>query len=132
MKMNGDDLGKLTLRLVLGVLLLLHGIFKVLNPASIGGIGGMLAAKGLPEYIAYGVFIGELLAPLLMIPGIFTRFAGLLTVGNMVFAIFLAHSHQLFMLTKNGGWQLELQGFYLFSGLALMLLGSGRIALRPD
>jgi len=132
MKMNGDDLGKLVLRLTLGVLLLLHGAAKVLNPASLGGIGGMLAAKGLPESIAYGVFIGELVAPLLMIPGIFTRAAGLLAVGNMVFAIFLAHSHQLLMLTKNGGWQLELQGFYLFSGLALMFLGSGRIAVRPD
>lgn len=132
MKTNSDDIGKLILRLTLGVLMLLHGIDKVLNPASVGGIGGMLAAKGLPEFVAYGVFVGEVLAPLLMIPGIFTRVAGLITVGNMVFAIFLAHSHQLFMLGKNGGWLLELQGFYLFAGLALVFLGSGKLAVRPD
>ena len=132
MKLNSDDIGKLVLRLTLGVLLLLHGIAKILNPGSIGGIGGMLAAKGLPEFIAYGVFIGEVLAPLLMIPGIFTRVGGLITVGNMVFAIYLSHAQQLFMISKSGGWQLELQGFYLFCGLAVCLLGSGKIAVRPD
>lgn len=132
MKIQSDDIGKLVLRLTLGVLMLLHGIDKVLNPASIGGIGNMLAARGLPEFLAYGVIVGELLAPLLMILGIFTRLAGVVTVGNMIFAIVLAHSHQLLMLTKNGGWQLELQGFYLLSGLALAFLGSGRIAVRPD
>jgi putative oxidoreductase len=50
----------------------------------------------------------------------------------MIFAIFLVHSHQLLMLTKQGGWQLELQGFYLFCGLALAFLGSGKIAVKPD
>jgi putative oxidoreductase len=132
MRLTGDDIGKLVLRLTLGVLLLLHGIAKIMSPAALGGIGGMLAAKGLPEYVAYGVFIGEVLAPLLMIPGIYSRLAGVITVLNMVFAIYLAHSQQLLMLTKNGGWQLELQGFYLFCGLALAFLGSGKVAIRPD
>jgi putative oxidoreductase len=131
-RLSSDDIGKLVLRLTLGVLLLLHGVAKVMNPAALGGIGGMLAAKGLPEYVAYGVFIGEVLAPLLMIPGIYTRLAGVITVLNMVFAIFLAHSQQLLMLSKNGGWQLELQGFYRFCGLALAFLGSGKVAVRPD
>jgi putative oxidoreductase len=50
----------------------------------------------------------------------------------MVFALFLAHRSQLFTLTTSGGWALELQGFYLFSGLAVLFLGSGRMAIRPD
>ncbi len=132
MKLLTDDIGKLILRLTLGVLLLLHGIAKVTGPESVAGIGKSLASKGLPEFIAYGVYAGEVLAPLMMIVGVFTRIAGVITVGNMIFAIFLVHSHQLLMLTKNGGWQLELQGFYLFCGLALAFLGSGKIAARPD
>ena len=44
----------------------------------------------------------------------------------------LAHRSQLFTFTASGGWALELQGFYLFSGLAVLFLGSGRMAIRPD
>ena len=132
MKLLTDDIGKLILRLTLGVLMLLHGMAKVMNPESVSGIGKNLASKGLPELVAYGVYAGEVLAPLMMIVGFFTRIAGAITVANMIFAIVLVHSHQLFMLTKSGGWQLELQGFYLLSGLALVFLGSGKIAARPD
>jgi len=35
-------------------------------------------------------------------------------------------------LIAQGGWALELQGFFLFTGLAIACLGSGRYALRPD
>jgi putative oxidoreductase len=132
MKLVTDDIGKLVLRLALGILMLMHGVAKVINPESVAGIGKNLAAKGLPEFVAYGVYVGEVLAPLMMIAGIFTRVAGAITVANMIFAIWLVHAHQLLLLTKNGGWQLELQGFYLFSGLALMFLGSGKLAARPD
>lgn len=132
MKLLTDDIGKLILRLTLGVLMLLHGIAKMMSAEAVAGIGKNLVSKGLPEFIAYGVYAGEVLAPLMMIVGIFTRVAGVITVGNMIFAIFLVHSHQLFMLTKTGGWQLELQGFYLLCGLALVFLGSGKIAARPD
>jgi putative oxidoreductase len=50
----------------------------------------------------------------------------------MIFALLLAHSAQLLTLSKTGGWALELQGFYLLTGLALFFLGSGRIAVKPD
>jgi putative oxidoreductase len=130
---QSDNLGKLILRLTLGGLILFHGVAKILNPAgAMGMIAGQLAAHGLPAFIAYGVYIGEVLAPLLILLGIFTRLGGLLVVANMVFAILLVHSSQLLMMTKQGGWQLELQGFYLLCGLAVYFLGSGKFAVKPD
>ncbi len=51
---------------------------------------------------------------------------------NMLFAIVLVHGGELFSLTKTGGWSLELQAFYLFCGVAILLLGSGRMAIKPD
>ena len=130
---QSDAWGKLVLRLTLGLLLLLHGISKVMNPAkTLDSMSGMLTAAGLPTFIAYGVFIGEVLAPILIILGIYSRIGGLIVVINMVFAVLLVHSADLLSLTKTGGWALELQGFYLFMGLALILLGSGRIAVKPD
>ena len=51
-----DDLGKLVLRVSVGVLILLHGIFKLQN--GVDGIAGMLGNNGLPAFLAYGVYIG--------------------------------------------------------------------------
>ena len=129
----GDDLGRLVLRLTLGGLILLHGIAKLQNfQAATAGIGKQVVALGLPEFVAYGVYVGEVLAPLLLILGIFSRVGGVIVVINMVFALVLVHSQQFFMLTKTGGWQPELQFFYLLCGLVVALIGSGRYAVRPD
>jgi putative oxidoreductase len=60
------------------------------------------------------------------------RVGGLLVVVNMLFAVLLVHTGDILALTEHGGWRLELQAFYLFGALALMLLGSGKYAVRPD
>jgi putative oxidoreductase len=123
-----DDLGKLILRLAVGGMMLLHGIGKI--KGGVGGIGDMLAAKGLPELMAYGAYVGEVLAPVLIIVGFFTRPAALLLVINMVTAIVLAHSADILKLDpQSGGWVIELQMFYLLGALALMFLGAGRFSL---
>ncbi|HEX8873864.1 MAG TPA: DoxX family protein [Nitrosospira sp.] len=129
---RSDNLGKLILRLTVGILILFHGVFKLLHPESLESISKMLAAINLPQPVAYGVLVGEVIAPMMVIVGFYSRIGGLLIFGNMIFALLLAHRAQLFTLTANGGWALELQGFYLFSGLAVLFLGSGRLALRPD
>jgi putative oxidoreductase len=110
----------------------LHGVAKLLNPGSLSWIGDQVASHGLPVFLAYGVLIGEVVAPIMAIVGWQTRIAGLLMAGNMVVAIFLAHSGELFTLGRSGGWALELQGMFLFGALALVFLGSGRMAVRPD
>lgn len=122
-----SDSGKLVLRLVLGVLILLHGISKVMN-----GIDPILAGvtkAGLPQAFGYLVYVGEVLAPILIIVGFLTRPAALVIVINMLFAIYLVHTSQFFTLGKTGGWALELQGMYLFTALAIALLGAGRFSL---
>ncbi|WP_432473452.1 DoxX family protein [Amphritea sp. HPY] len=130
--LKNDDLGKLIMRLTVGILILLHGVAKIDNPGSLDFIAGQLANNGLPGFIAYGVFVGEVVAPLLLIGGVYCRFAALVIVCNMLFAIGLVHTEELFMLTKNGGWALELQGSFLFGAVAIALLGSGRYAIKSD
>ncbi|OEY66157.1 DoxX family protein [Marinobacter sp. X15-166B] len=126
--LDNADLGKLIVRLTLGGLLLFHGIAKLLH--GVGFIEGLLANHGIPAFAAYGVFIGELLAPLMVMLGYHTRIGALLIVFNMLVAIALVHSHQLMTLASNGGWALELQGFFLFTALALIFLGPGRYKLK--
>jgi len=122
-----DDLAKLLLRLTLGILILLHGWAKVKN--GIGGIEAMLAVRGLPAILAWGAYIGEVLAPLLLIAGIYSRMAAALIAVNMIVAVALAHSGHFGQFTSTGGWRLELQAMFLFAAVALTLLGAGRFSL---
>lgn len=123
----GADLGKLILRLSLGVMFMLHGIAKISSgPAE---IVGLVARAGLPGPMAYLVYVGELLAPLFLILGLWTRPAAAVIAINMLFAVGLAHMDQLGALTSSGGWALELQGMYFFSALALALIGAGRFSV---
>lgn len=50
--LRNQDLGLLVLRISVGGLLLFHGVAKLLH--GVGFIEGMLAALGLPGFIAYG------------------------------------------------------------------------------
>ncbi|MEN9782908.1 MAG: hypothetical protein RJA24_251 [Pseudomonadota bacterium] len=123
-----DDIGKLILRLTLGILMLLHGIAKLRYGVS--GIEGMVSSQGLPGFLAYGVFVGEVIAPLMVIAGWNARIGGLIIAINMIVAIALAHSTQLLAIGKQGGWELELQGFYLFTAITVALIGPGKFSLN--
>ncbi len=130
--LHNHSLGLLILRLMVGGLMLFHGVAKIMHPGSLNFISGTLSSQGLPTLLAYGVYAGEVVAPLLLIIGLYTRYAGLIVVINMAFAVLLAHTGDVFMLTEHGGWRLELQAFYLCGGLAIVMLGSGRFAVSPD
>jgi putative oxidoreductase len=130
-RLESRDLASLILRLTGGGLILFHGVPKLLGlPDSIGWMSGPLAAHHLPSFLAYGVLVGEVVAPVLLILGFYARIGALLVVVNMLFAILLAHMGQLFTLGGQGGWALELQGFYLFTALALVFLGPGKYGIN--
>jgi putative oxidoreductase len=112
--------------------MLFHGFAKIIHPGSLEFIESSLSGLGMPSAIAYGVYVGEVIAPLMILFGIYTRIGGLIIVANMIFAIVLAHTADMFSLTQHGGWALELQAFYLFGGIAIALLGSGKFAFKPD
>ncbi|HIL23443.1 GntR family transcriptional regulator [Alcanivorax sp. HI0083] len=126
--LNNPDIGKLILRLSLGLMLLLHGVHKL--HAGVGWIAGVLAEHHLPGFLAYGVFIGEVIAPVMVIIGYQTRIGAALIVGNMLVALVLAHMGELFSLSNTGGWAIELQAFYLFTAAALVFLGAGKYAMK--
>jgi putative oxidoreductase len=123
-----SELGKLILRIALGVLVLLHGIAKL--KGGVGAIEGMVTAHGWPAYLAYGALIGEVLGPLLLLAGFYARFGAILIAINMLFAFALVHMGQLAQLNAQGGWALELQGMFLATAVALALLGPGRYGVN--
>lgn len=125
-----ENIGKLILRFMLGGMMLFHGIDKALH--GIGFIKGLVQGQGLPEVLAYGVYVGEILAPLFLILGWKSRFWAGVVVVNMAVAIYLTQFKGLFTLGAHGAWGMEVPMFYLLSALAVMLLGSGKYAIMRD
>jgi putative oxidoreductase len=124
---ESQDLGKALLRIVLGALILLHGISKLISGP--GFVMQMVTQAGLPPALAYFVYIGEVVAPVLLILGLWARLAALVVAVNMLTAVGLVHMKQLGMLADTGGWALELQAMFLSAALAVALLGAGRLSV---
>lgn len=127
--MAGDKAGKFILRVALGTVIGLHGIAKL--KGGIDPISGMVTAQGLPAFVAYGVYVGEVLAPLMLILGFYARLGGALVAINMLFALFLAHRADLFAINpQSSGWAIEFQALMLFSAIAVMLIGPGKAGIN--
>jgi len=107
------------LRLSVAAMMLLHGISKVLH--GIGGIEARVVSHGFPAWLAYGVYVGEVLAPLLLLANFWVQGAAIVMAVNMLFAIFLAHAGDVFAL-RRGAWAIELQALFLVGSVAVALL----------
>ena len=123
-----EETGKLLLRLSVAILILFHG-FKKFN-YGISGVKALIVKAGLPEFLAYGVYMGELIIPFLLILGLFTRISALILSATMGVAIFLAYSDTFLMLdSKTGGPLIELPLLYLLASISIAFLGAGKYSL---
>ena len=124
---TSSDIGKLLLRLSTGGFILFHGIHEVIH--GIAPIQSMLKASGLPEFMAYGVFIGELIAPVFIILGLYARAASLVLAFNMFIAMFIAYGFS-FSLGKYGGLAMESPLLFFIMSILIALLGSGKYGVN--
>jgi len=134
-----DDLGKLVVRLVVGILIVFHGLALATGDM---GIPNNLVRWGLPASLMWLGFLVEFGGGLMMILGAYARLGGLLLGIFMVIAIIMAHAglmgsqNHLFLVANNPAgnhWDhyfLETQMFYLLGGFAVALLGAGRYGLN--
>ena len=103
------------LRIFTGFLFLWHGSQKLL------GIPGE-APAGAPAFIIYVAGPIELVGGILILVGLFTRWAAFLCSGLMAGAYWLAHGTQSFLPLLNGG---ELAVLYCFVFLFISAHGAG-------
>lgn len=127
---DAPDAAKLILRLGFAGLFILHGIHKIYG--GVDFIAGKFVEIGLPGFFAYSVYLGEVIAPFLIIIGIWTRLSAFICVMTSVVIIYLMHAAHLFTLAKTGTWIIEPVATFLFGFLAIMLLGSGKYAVKAD
>lgn len=129
MKMS-THIGILILRLTIAFPMLFHGFSKITSGVSF--IQSTLVESGWPGWLAYGVYVGEIIAPLLLIIGWRTRFAAIVFAINMLFATLLVHAEDIWKIGSHGEWAVELQALYLFSAVALIFTGGGKLAISKS
>ncbi len=123
-----DDAGRLVLRFGLAAILLFHGVFKLSH--GVAWIAGPLGSAGLPYFLAYGTYIAELVAPVFLVLGLWTRIAALVIAVDLVMAILLVQWPQALTVNRaTGGWGIEVEALILICAIALVLLGGGRFRL---
>lgn len=123
-----NDIAKLILRLSVGVMILFHGVEKIIN--GINGVKHLTVNAGLPEFLAYGIYVGEIVMPILIILGVYARVASLVLAFNMLVAIFLAYGGSLLTLGKHGAPSFELPFLYLVMSIVIFMIGSGKYAVN--
>jgi putative oxidoreductase len=123
-----EDIGKLVLRLTTAGLILFHGISKIIH--GVAFIEEPLVALHLPAILAYGVFVGEVVAPVFLITGLWTRVAALVIAFNLIVAIALDAYRFAFVIQQGGAWGLEAEAFFFLTALVVFLIGPGRYRIR--
>ena len=121
------DVGNLVLRLVTGGLMLFHGADKLMH--GLDHVRSDLAAAGLPTALAHGVYVGEILAPICIIFGLWTRVSAVVYAGSIAFAVAIVHGRDFARLAPTGAWAAELWVFYILCPVVIALLGGGRFSL---
>ena len=127
MSSAAGDLGKLVLRVSVAFLILLHGIAKMRH--GLGDVADAMARLHLPVWVGNLIYVGEVLAPLMMIVGFWTRPAAALVAATMFVALVAGHPREVFVMTDHGGLLLEVQWMFMLAAAASALLGAGRYSI---
>ncbi|HEY1019898.1 MAG TPA: DoxX family protein [Sediminibacterium sp.] len=124
---RNNQLGLLLTRVIIAGTMLVYGISKLFS--GIGFIEELMTKMGLPSFLGYGVYVGEIIAPCLILIGFRTRLAALVFAINCLTAILLTQLPSLFTVNAFGGWSLDLLAIYLFTSIALFFSGGGKYAV---
>jgi putative oxidoreductase len=122
-----ENLGKLLLRLSVGGLMLLYGFHKLFH--GIAGVKYLFNQAGLPSFLTYGIYLGEFVAPLLIVLGIYTRVSAFVLAGTMLVAMMVGHAADIFKLNSHGGSSIDQLLLFLFGALVIVLIGPGKYRL---
>ena len=119
--------GLLLLRVVTGIIMIVHGAQKFFVD-GISGVSGFFGTMGIPlaGVSAVAVATIEFVGGLLLVAGLGTRIVGGLFAATMVGAIVFVHGGNGF-LAAAGGYEFVL--LLAAVGAALALTGGGRYAL---
>jgi putative oxidoreductase len=125
------DSAVMLLRISLGVMYLAHSIVLKLFTFGLVGTAGYFESIGLPGWLAYVTFAAEAIGEVLLVLGIYARWAAVMLIQALLGAIIWAHGGNGWVFNApDGGWEYPL--YLIVLSVAQFLLGDGPYALRPS
>ncbi len=129
--MSSIDLALLIMRVILGVIFIVHGGQKLFGWMGGPGVNGFKMAMinlgcAHPGQLAWMATLSEIGGGVLVLLGLLTPLAGALIVSTMLVAIYIFHFKKGFLAAK-GGYEFNLSLIGL--ALALVLTGAGRFSI---
>ncbi|MGH2684322.1 MAG: DoxX family protein [Actinomycetota bacterium] len=124
-------LSPIIVRLIVGMLMLAHGIDKLRGGTSgIEGFGDFLSSKGFPAGVAFAwlVTMLELVGGAMLIAGLLSRLVASLMTIELIVAITIATGPNG-LISGDAGVGYERDLAYIMGFLAIVILGPGR---RPS
>ena len=127
-----DDFGLFVARIFLGVVMLPHGLQKLLGMFGGAGFSGTVdffVGSGVPAAVAILIIIGESFGAIALIIGLLTRLAALGIAIIMLGAIFMVHlQHGFFMnwFGNQAGEGFEYHMLALGLSLVVLIKGAGK------
>lgn len=122
------DIAKFLLRLALGIMFLAHSLILKLFVFTLPGTAQFFESIGIAGWLAYMVFSAEVVAGVLLVLGVQTRWVALATVPILAGATW-AHSGNGWMFGyENGGW--EYPAYLTLLAVVQGMLGDGAFALN--
>jgi putative oxidoreductase len=88
-----EGLGALVMRLVLGVIMVSHGYTKIIPTGALYTFSHTVGRMHLPVWLGYLAAFSEFFGGMLLIVGLLTRVAALMTAIEMAVAIIKVHLH---------------------------------------
>jgi putative oxidoreductase len=88
-----EGLGALVMRLVVGVIMVAHGYTKIIPSGALYNFSHTVGRMHLPLWLGYFAAFTEFFGGMLLIVGLLTRVAALMTAIDMSVAIVKVHLH---------------------------------------
>ncbi len=126
-----DDVGAFIARITLGIVILPHGLQKLLGMFGGAGFSGTVdffVSSGIPAFIAILIIIGESFGALGLILGFLSRIAAFGITVIMLGAIFMVHLPNGFFMNwfgSNTGEGYEYHILAVGLGLVVLIKGGG-------
>jgi putative oxidoreductase len=121
----------LLLRVSMGILFILHGVYLKAMVFGMAGASGYFASLGLPGWFAWPVMLYETIGGIMLILGVYTRWVAVLLGIHLLFAAYFGHAANGWaFVSPGGGWEYPV--FWAIACFALALLGDGAHAMRGE
>ncbi len=119
--------GAMVLRLGLGIMWIAHALLKWFV-FTIPGFAAWLETQGIPGFMAWPVFLLELIGGVMILIGLYGRYVSVVLVPVLLVAAWTHVPNGWLHINEGGGWEYPI--FLVMASIVHILLGDGRFAIR--